>query len=116
MRANLERWKARLREGAEAGLAAEIEIVVADGSLGFPSRAPFDRILLSAGVRGGVRADPPGKRGFSERPLLDQLADGGILLYPETLGELRRIRKRGAALERAAWAGVAFVPLRGRNA
>ena len=126
MRANLERWRDGLRERAEAGRraadwAAPIEIVVADGSLGFPARAPFDRILLSAGVnrsaRGTGRAGrEPAGRGFSERPLLAQLADGGILLYPETLGELLRVRKRGAALERDAWTGVAFVPLRGKNA
>lgn len=47
-----------------------IEIHVADGSLGWPARAPYDAILVCA----GARTVPPA--------LLQQLAPGGRLVIP----------------------------------
>jgi protein-L-isoaspartate(D-aspartate) O-methyltransferase len=86
--------------------AATVELVAADASDGLPERAPFDRILLSAGVR---------SRSFSEEPLLAQLAEGGVLVYPEARGRLYRMTRRKGRIVRESWAGVAFVDLRGRN-
>lgn len=135
---NLERWRNSLAERGgqlqDARPPAPIEIIVADGSAGFPDRAPFDRMLISAGVvrRGVVRSgvvrsgdlsregffrdEAPVKRGFSEEPLLSQLTDDGILVYPENYGDLHRTRKRSRAVMRDSWTGVSFVPLRGKNA
>jgi protein-L-isoaspartate(D-aspartate) O-methyltransferase len=92
-------------------LAQDIEFVAADGSLGLPERGPFDRILVSAGVRRSRN-----RGGFREEPLLDQLGSEGIMVYPEERGNLYRIERRGGTLVRERWSGVAFVPLKGRNA
>ena len=86
---------------------ATVEVVAVDASAGLPERAPFDRIILSAGVR---------HPSFREERLLAQLAEGGILLYPEAKGRLYRVTRRGRGLLRESWSGVAFVDLRGDNA
>jgi protein-L-isoaspartate O-methyltransferase len=65
-------------------------------------------VLVSAGVC---------RPGFSEKILLDQLAPGGILVYPEARGNLYRLRKLpDGGVGRDRWGGVAFVELKGRNA
>jgi protein-L-isoaspartate(D-aspartate) O-methyltransferase len=87
--------------------ADSITFLEGDGSAGYPDRGPFDRILLSAGVR---------HSSFRDSVLIDQLCDNGILVYPEARGNLYRVIKRGASLIRDRWPGVAFVPLKGRNA
>jgi protein-L-isoaspartate(D-aspartate) O-methyltransferase len=93
---------------SRAGDAADLlEIAVADASAGIPGRGPFDRILVSAGVRRGR---------FKEEKLLAKLAEGGVLVYPEALGKLYRITRRGDGLVRESWGMVAFVPLVGNNA
>lgn len=89
-----------------AAFGERLVYVEGDGSSGLPAYAPFDRILLSAGVR----------RGFDEGPFLAELAEGGVLVYPEERGRLFRVRREGGRLERDSWAGVAFVPLLGANA
>lgn len=87
-------------------LSSTISFIEGDGSLGFPELGPFDAILLSAGVE---------LSRFDEGPLVDQLAEGGRLLYPELRGRLHLVRRLGGGLHRESWGGVAFVPLRGRN-
>jgi len=87
------------------GFAERVTVLHGDGSLGYPPEAPYDRILVTAAA-----PDVP-------RPLLDQLADGGILLLPVgSVGffqTLVRVRKRGSRLEMEDLGGVSFVPLRG---
>jgi protein-L-isoaspartate(D-aspartate) O-methyltransferase len=85
---------------------AAVEVAAVDASAGLPERAPFDRIILSAGVR---------RSSFREEPLVAQLAEGGILLYPEARGRLFRVRRRGRWIVRDGWSGVAFVRLEGTN-
>jgi protein-L-isoaspartate(D-aspartate) O-methyltransferase len=87
--------------------AASIEVLEADGSAGLPNSGPFDRVLLSAGAS---------RKRFDEDPLLAQLTEGGILLYPEERGRLFRIERKGHFYLRESWEGVAFVPLTGKNA
>jgi protein-L-isoaspartate(D-aspartate) O-methyltransferase len=84
-----------------------VEIFSGDGSLGLPGYPPFDRIFLSAGVA---------RRSFSEDSLVTRLSSDGILLYPEALGRIYRLRRRGGSVLRDSWGGVAFVRLRGKNA
>jgi protein-L-isoaspartate(D-aspartate) O-methyltransferase len=89
--------------GAAAG---GLEILEADASAGLPDRAPFDRIVLSAGVA---------RPAFREELLIAQLCDDGMLLYPEARGRLYRVLRQGAVLVRESWEGVEFVRLKGRN-
>lgn len=82
-----------------------VEVVVGDGTLGWPEGAPYNGIIVTAAA-----PDIPS-------PLIDQLADGGRLVAPlggRGLQELVKIVKRGAYLERTYHGGVMFVPLIGR--
>jgi len=83
-----------------------VRVVEGDGSDGLPGQEPFDRILVSAGVR---------QRSFREELLVERLSEGGVLVYPEAYGKLHRAERRGRELIRKAWGSVAFVPLIGRN-
>jgi len=74
-----------------------------DGSRGWLEAAPFDRILVAAAA-----ASIP-------QPLVDQLADTGLLVIPvgpsedyQTLTVLRRV---GAHVEKSESIGCRFVPL-----
>ena len=103
------RWRsaAKRRAAAAPAFAAEVEVVRADASAGLPGRGSFDRVFLSAGAS---------RPAFREEPLLGLLSEGGVLLYPEARGNLYRITRSGDGLRRESWSGVAFVPLRGKNA
>src|SRR5690606_4107367 len=75
-----------------------------DGSKGLPSRAPFDRIVVTA----GAPTVPPA--------LLEQLADGGILVTPAGDRDRQRMvgsRKKDGILEEERYDVFAFVPWRG---
>jgi len=89
---------------AELGVA-NVEVHAADGTLGWPPRAPFDAILVSAG---GPRVPPA---------LVEQLATGGRLVIPVgTRGSqslLRLVRSASGELAREELGDVAFVPLVG---
>ena len=80
-----------------------IEVIVGDGLAGAPGRGPFDRILVTAAAES-----------VPER-LVEQLADGGILVLPlGPHGEAQRIvklTKSQTGLEREDLIGVRFVPL-----
>lgn len=84
---------------------ASVDFITGDGSSGLPEQAPFDRILVSAAAR----------RGFREEPLVSQLSEGGILVYPDWKGQLNRVTRREGRLNRESWGTVAFVPLVGVN-
>jgi protein-L-isoaspartate(D-aspartate) O-methyltransferase len=96
---------AALAEGARRTLDAlgytHVHIRVGDGHAGWPELAPFDRILVAA----AAESVPPA--------LVEQLADGGILVIPVGVGhqELRVLRKEGDALDLLATLAVRFVPL-----
>jgi len=74
----------------------------ADGLEGWPSQAPFDAIVVTAGGR-----IPPA--------LFDQLGEGGVLVAPvsESSGgqSLLRWQRRGDEFEREDLGAVSFVPL-----
>ncbi len=75
----------------------------ADGGMGWPDRGPFDGIIVTA-----APVEVP-------KELLDQLADGGVLIAP--VGEheqvLVEIIRRGDSFERHELEPVRFVPLLG---
>ncbi len=83
-----------------------VAIMVGDGSLGWPSQAPFDRILVTAGT-----PQVP-------VPLRDQLAEGGRLLVPvgpthqQKLKTIDRINDRFIETELEVFQ---FVPLIGKK-
>jgi protein-L-isoaspartate(D-aspartate) O-methyltransferase len=83
-----------------------VELMVGDGSLGAPERAPFDAIACHA----TAPAAPPA--------LLDQLAEGGRLVVPIASREadmLTVLRRQGARVETEVIGPCRFVPLIGEE-
>ncbi|MBL7857074.1 MAG: protein-L-isoaspartate(D-aspartate) O-methyltransferase [Cyclobacteriaceae bacterium] len=77
-----------------------------DGSKGIPAKAPFDKIIVTAGAPVVPAA------------LTDQLAEGGILVIPVGDREkqlMLRIRKKNGKLVREEFDYFAFVPLLGEQ-
>lgn len=100
----------QLAASARARLArlsyVNARIEVGDGSLGWPSGAPYDAIVVTA----AAPAVPP--------PLIEQLAEGGRLVIPVGSAdqqELLRIVKRGGITARQSLYACRFVPLLGRH-
>src|SRR5262249_27696181 len=80
---------------------------VANGTLGWPDEAPFDRILVAAG---GPHVPPP---------LFEQLAEGGAMVMP--IGEaasqvLQVIEKKDGEMRMTEDSGCVFVKLVGEYA
>lgn len=77
-----------------------------DGSKGLPAKAPFDKIIVTAGAP--VLPDA----------LTDQLAEGGILIIPignKEKQKMVRIRKKNGKLIQEDYDYFAFVPLLGEQ-
>jgi protein-L-isoaspartate(D-aspartate) O-methyltransferase len=82
-----------------------VEVAVADGSLGWPASAPYDIILVAC----AAREVPPA--------LLDQLAEGGRMVIPVAVSpdepqDLRLYEKHGGDVTYRSLFPVLFVPLR----
>ncbi|MBI2154367.1 MAG: protein-L-isoaspartate(D-aspartate) O-methyltransferase [Candidatus Rokubacteria bacterium] len=96
---------ARARATLEAMGYTNVWVRMADGTLGWPDEAPFDRILVSA-------ASPS-----VPEPLFDQLAEGGRMAVPvgdafsQTLTVVERI---GGEKKITADSGCVFVKLIGK--
>ncbi len=89
------------------GFSDRVTVIHGDGSLGYPEKSPYDRILVTAAA-----PDVP-------TPLVEQLKTGGVLVVPvgsaQLFQSLIRIRKNAdGSLTRENLGGVAFVPLTGR--
>jgi protein-L-isoaspartate(D-aspartate) O-methyltransferase len=80
-----------------------VDVVIGDGLSGWPVRAPFERIIVTAAAEKIPEA------------LVEQLAEGGIMILP--LGphggaqELVKLTKRKDELDREDLIAVRFVPL-----
>ncbi len=80
-----------------------VEVIAGDGFAGVPSRAPFDRIIVTA----AAEQVPPA--------LLEQLAEDGVMVLP--LGpqagaqHIIKLTKKQTGLEREDLIAVRFVPL-----
>lgn len=84
-----------------------VECVVGDGTLGWPERAPYDRMIVTAAA-----AEPP-------PALVEQLRDEGILVIPiggPASQMLEAIRKHGDRLQPMGLTPCRFVPLIGAQA
>jgi len=84
-----------------------VTLVLGDGSLGLPDRAPFDRIIVTA----AAAKCPPA--------LFEQLGEGGVLVMPIGPSDsqtLQTIRKTAGRPQTVALTGCHFVPLIGSQA
>jgi protein-L-isoaspartate(D-aspartate) O-methyltransferase len=91
----------------KAGYGDRVTIIGGDGSIGFPEKAPYDRILVTAAA-----PDVP-------KPLIDQLKSGGIMLIPvgnaSLFQNLMKVTKTDGNIKQENLGGVAFVPLTGKH-
>lgn len=95
---------ARARERLARLGYSNVQVIEGDGSLGWPSAAPYHAILVTA----AAPAVPA--------PLVDQVADGGRLVIPvgpSDQQELLRIIKRDGRTTRESLYDCRFVPLLG---
>ncbi|OHD63121.1 MAG: protein-L-isoaspartate O-methyltransferase [Spirochaetes bacterium RBG_13_51_14] len=78
-----------------------VEVRIGDGYQGWPEKAPFNVIILTA--------SPP----KIPQSLIDQLADGGILVAPEGdyAQELVKITKKNGKITKRTITYVRFVPM-----
>jgi len=91
----------------KAGYGDRVTIICADGSMGYPEKAPYDRILVTAAA-----PDIP-------KPLIEQLKPGGIMVIPigsvHLFQNLIKVTKGvDGKIREENLGGVAFVPLTGR--
>lgn len=92
----------------KAGYGDRVTVILGDGTLGYPLKAPFDRIMVTASA-----PKPP-------QSLIDQLTEGGCMLIPvgrhQYWQELVSIKKsRGGKVKSQNLMAVAFVPLIGQE-
>ena len=101
---------ARLAAGRMERLGyGNVRVVEGDGTMGWPSAAPFDAILAAA------------SGSHVPHLLIDQLKPGGRLVMPiggrNSAQELVKVTKRDdGSIERESLGGVRFVPLIGAQA
>jgi protein-L-isoaspartate(D-aspartate) O-methyltransferase len=84
---------------------ANVEVIVGDGTDGYATAAPYDRILVTAGAP------------HVPAPLKAQLADPGRLVIPvgpPGFQRLTTVERRGNDWTETAGEGCVFVPLVGR--
>ena len=90
----------------KAGYGDRITVIGGDGSMGYPEKAPYDRVLVTA-------AAPT-----IPLPLIEQLTPKGLLVIPvggkQLFQTLLRVRKQDGTIVRENLGGVAFVPLVGK--
>jgi len=83
---------------------ANISVKVGDGYYGWPEKAPFDAVIVTA-----APLQVP-------EPLVEQLKEGGILVIPvgEDYQLLKKFRKLSGSLKLEATFPVRFVPMTGK--
>jgi protein-L-isoaspartate(D-aspartate) O-methyltransferase len=90
-----------------AGYGDRVKIVNADGSKGYPEKAPYDRVVVTAAAPN------------IPEPLVEQLKSNGIMLIPvgsvSLFQNLLKIMKGSdGKIKKENLGGVAFVPLTGK--
>jgi protein-L-isoaspartate(D-aspartate) O-methyltransferase len=83
---------------------SNVEVIAADGTLGYPERAPYDVVMVSA----AAPHVPP--------PLIHQLAENGRLVIPVGIRQSQNlvlVRKTPGGIQTSRLEGCAFVPLIG---
>ena len=89
------------------GYAERVTVICGDGSMGYATCAPYDRVLVTASAP------------TIPKPLIEQLKIGGLLIIPvgglHFFQELVKIRKESETKTSSKnLGGVAFVPLTGK--
>lgn len=82
-----------------------VQVICADGTLGWSEEAPYQGIVVAAGAPS------------TPAPLLEQLADGGRLVIPQgnrSVQDLRLMVREGENVREHQEGGCRFVPLLGR--
>lgn len=95
----------RAREVLKCGGFANVEVILADGSTGWPSEAPYDAIVVTAGAP------------IVPEPLKEQLRVGGRLIIPvgNRLQQwLFEVQRTGEGFLEREHGGCRFVALRGK--
>ena len=102
----VERHKPLVRQARarmEALALSNVAIMTADGALGWPDQAPFDRIMVTAAAE-----DPPAA-------LVRQLRPGGVMVLPvgqsDEIQRLIRLEKTNEGVDYQELTDVRFVPL-----
>jgi protein-L-isoaspartate(D-aspartate) O-methyltransferase len=103
---SVERYRT-LAETARERLAAlgydNVEVIIGDGFVGEPSRAPYDRIIVTAAAEN------------IPQTLLDQLAEGGVMLLPlgphDGSQHIVKLTRTETGVARDNLIPVRFVPL-----
>ena len=83
-----------------------VNLIVGDGTKGWPAEAPYDAIIVTAGAP------------VTPRPLVEQLSEGGRLLVPvgdRGIQTLMRITRRGDRIIEEDLGGCRFVDLVGEH-
>ena len=103
---SVERYRTLAEEARERLKALgyeNVDIVVGDGFAGVPDRAPYDRIIVTAAAETIPQA------------LLDQLADGGIMILPlgshDGSQHIIKLTKSVTGIRRENLIPVRFVPM-----
>jgi len=103
---SVERYRTLAEEARERLKALgyeNVDIVVGDGFAGEPDRAPYDRIIVTAAAETIPEA------------LLDQLADGGIMILPlgshDGSQHIIKLTKSVTGIRRENLIPVRFVPM-----
>ncbi|GAB6134700.1 protein-L-isoaspartate(D-aspartate) O-methyltransferase [Thermococcus prieurii] len=96
------------RRNLERAGVKNVHVIPGDGTLGFPPKAPYDRIIVTAGA-----PDIP-------KPLIEQLKPGGKLIIPVGSYHLWQdllevIKLEDGSVKVKNHGGVAFVPLIGEH-
>ena len=89
------------KENLEAAGLGNVTVVNADGTLGYPKKAPYDRIL--------VAADSPS----IPNPLKEQLKKGGKMIIP--VKGAMTLAQKGVVFRQKKLGIYAFVPLIGEH-
>ena len=92
------------RNLARAGYSEYVTVIQGDGTLGYPEKAPFNKVIVTAAA-----PNVP-------RPLLDQLAEGGRLVIPVGDLHVQRlliVEKREGVFHKKWSIECVFVPLVG---
>ncbi len=85
---------------------SNIEVIITDGTLGYPENAPYNGIIITA-------ATPT-----VPKPLLEQLAENGRLVAPvggREVQELVVLSNHNGVISQESHGGVRFVPLIGEH-
>jgi protein-L-isoaspartate(D-aspartate) O-methyltransferase len=102
----IDRVAALARTNLAAIDATNVQIVIGDGTRGYPAGAPYNGIIVTA-------ATPK-----IPAPLTAQLGEGGRLVAPvggRTLQDLVVLERHGSRFSEERYGGVRFVPLIGEH-